>query len=72
MPRRHPSFFTLRLVHGGSLDDSASVAKRPALVAKPLRPLRCAAGWLGFAAPSGKSVSALEYVYNGTISWAVG
>jgi hypothetical protein len=67
-----PSFFTLSLVHGGSVTESASAAKRPALVAKPLRALQCAEGWLGFKVPSGKSVSALEYDYNGTISWAVG
>jgi hypothetical protein len=67
-----PSFFTLSLAQGGSLHESIAVAKSPALLPKPLKPLQCAEGWLGFSVPKGKSVSKLEYDYNGTISWTVG
>ena len=67
-----PSFFTLSLAQGGSLHESIAVAKSPALVPKPLKPLQCDEGWLGFSVPKGKSVSKLEYEFNGTISWVVG
>ncbi|MGD1052112.1 MAG: hypothetical protein ABR947_13675 [Solirubrobacteraceae bacterium] len=67
-----PALFTLSLSQGSSLTESAGVAKSPALVLKPLKPLQCAEGWLGFSVPKGKTVSKLEYDYNGTISWAVG
>jgi hypothetical protein len=67
-----PSFFTLILTDGAVLNESISVAKGPALVPKGLKPLQCASGWLGFSVPKGKSVSKLEYEYNGKISWAVG
>jgi hypothetical protein len=67
-----PALFTLSLAQGSSLTESVGVAKSPALVLKPLKPLECAEGWLGFSVPKGKSVSKLEYDYNGTISWAVG
>jgi hypothetical protein len=67
-----PALFTLSLAKGGSITESIAVAKSPALVLKPLKPLQCDEGWLGFSVPKGKSVSKLEYDYNGTISWAVG
>jgi hypothetical protein len=67
-----PALFTLSLAHGGSVAESATTAKSPALLLKPLKPLQCAEGWLGFTVPKGKAVSKLEYDYNGTISWNVG
>jgi hypothetical protein len=67
-----PALFTLSLAHGGSVAESPAVAKAPAMVLKPLKPLECTEGWLGFSVPKGKSVSTLEYDYNGKISWAVG
>ncbi|HEY5059081.1 MAG TPA: hypothetical protein VII51_08675 [Gaiellaceae bacterium] len=67
-----PALFTLSLTHGGSVAESTTAANQPALVLKPLRPLQCAKGWLGFSVPKGKTVSKLEYDYNGTISWHVG
>ena len=67
-----PALFTLRLGHGGSVAESVGVAKAPAMVLKPLKPLQCTEGWLGFKVPKGKSVSTLEYDYNGRISWAIG
>ncbi len=67
-----PALFTLSLAHGGSVSESTTAAKKPALVGQPLRKLQCVEGWLGFAVPRGKTVSALEYDYNGKISWAVG
>jgi hypothetical protein len=67
-----PPLFTLSLAHGGTVAESVAIAKAPAMVLKPLKPLECTEGWLGFSVPSGKSVSTLEYDYNGKISWAVG
>ena len=67
-----PALFTLSLAHGGSVSESTTAAKKPALIGQPLRKLQCVEGWLGFTVPSGKTVSALEYDYNGKISWAVG
>jgi hypothetical protein len=67
-----PALFTLSLTHGGTAAESVAVAKSPAMVLKPLKPLECTEGWLGFSVPNGKSVSTLEYDYNGKISWAVG
>jgi hypothetical protein len=67
-----PAFFTLSLAHGGALTESVAAAKSPAIVLKPLRPLQCTEGWLGFRVPKGKSPSTLEYEYNGKISWNVG
>jgi hypothetical protein len=67
-----PAFFTLSLAHGGSLTESVAAAKKPALVPKPLKKLQCVEGWLGFTVPKGKTVSTLEYQYNGKISWKVG
>jgi hypothetical protein len=67
-----PALFTLSLAHGGTVSESVGVAKSPAMVLKPLKALECTEGWLGFTVPSGKSVSTLEYDYNGKISWAVG
>ncbi len=67
-----PALFTLRLAHDGSAAESAAVAKSPAMVLKPLKPLQCTEGWLGFRVPKGKAVSTLEYDYNGRISWAIG
>jgi hypothetical protein len=67
-----PALFTLALAHGGSSAESTTAARKPALAAQPLKPLQCVAGWLGFRVPAGKTVSKLEYDYNGTISWAVG
>jgi hypothetical protein len=55
------------------------VAKSKPLVLTPLKPLQCAEGWLGFSLAKGKTVAAvdktvstLEYDYNGKISWEVG
>jgi hypothetical protein len=67
-----PEFFTLSLGGGGTIHWSAGVAKSPALVVKPLKPLQCVEGWLGFTVPRGKTVSKLEYDYKSTISWTVG
>jgi hypothetical protein len=67
-----PALFTLTLAHGGAVAESIAVAKSPAMVLKPLKPLQCAEGWLGFSVPKGKTVSTLEYDYNGRISWTVG
>jgi hypothetical protein len=67
-----PALFTLRLGHGGSVAESVAAAKSPAMMLKPLKPLQCTEGWLGFKVPKGKTVSTLEYDYNGRISWAVG
>jgi len=67
-----PALFTLSLAGGGAVAESTTTAKTPALVLKPLKPLQCAEGWLGFAVPKGKTVSRLEYDYDGTISWAAG
>ncbi len=67
-----PAFFTLSLTKGGSLAESVGVAKSPAIVLKPLKPLQCDTGWLGFSVPKGKTVSKLEYDYKSTISWTVG
>ena len=67
-----PALFSLSLAHGGTVTESPAVAKSPAMVLKPLKPLECTEGWLGFSVPKGKTVSTLEYDYNGTISWAVG
>ena len=58
--------------HGGSVTESTTAAKSPALLLKPLKPLQGAEGWLGFTVPKGKAASKLEYDYNGTISWDVG
>jgi hypothetical protein len=67
-----PALFTLSLAHGGSVAESTTTAKSPALLLKPLKALQCAEGWLGFTVPKGKAVSKLEYDYNGTIAWSVG
>jgi hypothetical protein len=67
-----PSFFTLSLAHGGVVAESIVVAKHPAIVLKPLKPLQCTEGWLGFSVPKGKTVSTLQYEYNGKIAWNVG
>ena len=67
-----PSFFTLSLTQGGTVRESIAVAKSPAIVPKPLPPLHCTEGWLGFSVPKGKTASTLEYEYNGKISWKVG
>ena len=67
-----PSFFTLTLAQGGRVAESVAVAKSPAIVEKPLKRLQCTEGWLGFSVPKGKTVSTLEYEYNGKISWHVG
>jgi hypothetical protein len=67
-----PSFFTLSLGGGAVVAESVTAAKSPAIVPKPLKPLQCTEGWIGFAVPKGKTVSTLEYEYNGRISWTVG
>jgi hypothetical protein len=67
-----PYLFTLSLVGGGSVAESPTAARAPAIMPKPMKPLQCVEGWLGFAVPKDKTVSKLEYAYNGTISWAVG
>jgi len=67
-----PMLFTLSLKTGGTVSESTGAAKSPALVLKPLKPLQCDEGWLGFSVPKGKNAAALEYDYNGTISWKVG
>ena len=67
-----PALFTLSLTHGGTVPESTAAARHPALLLKPLKPLQCAEGWLGFTVPKNAVVSKLEYDYNGTISWKVG
>lgn len=67
-----PALFTLSLAHGGTVRESIALARSPAIVLKPLKPLQCTEGWLGFSVPKGKGVSTLEYDYNGKISWTVG
>lgn len=67
-----PAFFTLSLAQGGTVHESIAAAKPPAVVPKPLPALHCTEGWLGFPVPKGKTVSTLEYQYNGKISWKVG
>jgi hypothetical protein len=67
-----PSLFTLSLAQGGTIAESIAVAKSPAIAPKPLKPLQCTEGWLGFSVPKGKTVATLEYDYNGKISWNVG
>jgi hypothetical protein len=74
-----PALFTLSLTKGSPAAESPTLASSPPLVLTPLKPLKCAQGWLGFAVPKGKtvaavdgSVSTLEYEYNGKISWKVG
>jgi hypothetical protein len=67
-----PALFTLRLAHGGTVAESIAVAKSPAIMLKPLKPLQCTEGWLGFKVPKGKAASTLVYDYNGKISWAIG
>jgi hypothetical protein len=67
-----PALFTLSLAHGGSVPESTTAAKKPVLIGQPLKKLQCVEGWLGFNVPKGKTVSTLEYDYNGKISWAVG
>jgi hypothetical protein len=66
-----PALFTLALTHGTSAE-SLAVAKKPAMVLKPLAKNACTEGWLGFRVAKGKAPVKLEYDYNGTISWAVG
>jgi hypothetical protein len=67
-----PSLFTLSLARGGTVAESIAAAKSPAIEPKPLKPLQCTEGWLGFPVPKGKTVSTLEYDYNGKISWNIG
>jgi hypothetical protein len=74
-----PALFTLSLTKGAPVAESPLVASKPALGPTPLKPLKCAEGWLGFALAKGKTVAAvdktistLEYEYNGKISWDVG
>ena len=68
-----PALFTLSLADGGgTVAESVAVAKAPAMVLKPLKPLQCTEGWLGFRVAARKVVSSLEYDYNGRISWAIG
>ena len=74
-----PALFTLSLTKGGPVRESGAVAKSKPLVLTPLKPLQCAEGWLGFSLAKGKTVAAvdktvstLEYDYNGKISWEVG
>jgi hypothetical protein len=67
-----PAFFTLSVTQGGTLAESVGLAKSPPIVLKPLKPLQCDEGWLGFSVPKGKTVLKLEYEYKSTIAWAVG
>jgi hypothetical protein len=74
-----PELFTLSLTKGGPVSESTTAASSPAIVPKPLKPLQCDIGWLGFKLAPGKSVSSvdktvstLEYDYNGKIAWDVG
>lgn len=67
-----PSLFTVSLTSGAVVPESVAAAKSPALTLRPLKPLQCASGWIGFVVPKGKSVAKLEYQYNGKIAWAVG
>jgi hypothetical protein len=43
-----PALFTLSPTRGGSVAESTTVANRPVLLLKPLKPLQCATGWLRF------------------------
>jgi hypothetical protein len=67
-----PEFFQATLSGGGSLVESPAIAKSPALEVKPLGKLQCVQGWLGFAVPHGKSVSALIYIHQKHLTWSVG
>lgn len=67
-----PMLFTVDLKGGGDVSDSIELANSPVLGFKPLKPLECGEGWLGFSIPKGKSVLALAYHFGGTISWKVG
>jgi hypothetical protein len=67
-----PAFFTLGISHGATVPESVSIAKSPALAFKPLKPLQCAEGWLGFVVPKGQTAVVLHYTHNGTISWELG
>jgi hypothetical protein len=66
-----PSLFTLRL-SSGVATESASLAQKPALLVKPLKPVQCVEGWLAFSVPKNKTVVALTYEYNGKLIWTVG
>jgi hypothetical protein len=67
-----PEFFQATLSGGGSLAESPAIAKSPALEVKPLGKLQCVEGWLGFAVPHGKSISALVYIHQKHLTWSVG
>jgi len=67
-----PALFTVSLSGGGVVSESVAAAKSPAIVLKPMKPLECVEGWLGFDLPSGKVAAVLEYDYKGVISWKVG
>ena len=67
-----PALFSLSLSGGASASESVLDAKSPAMLLKPLKKLQCTEGWLGFSVAKGKTVSTLEYDYNGKISWDVG
>jgi len=66
-----PVLFTLALSSGAIVRESVAAAKSPAITLKPLKPLQCTEGWLGFSIPKGKTPFKLEYDYNGTISWTL-
>jgi hypothetical protein len=67
-----PALFTVSLAGGGVVSESSASARSPALPFKGLKPLECAAGWLGFPVPKGRTVRSLNYSYGGTIVWDVG
>ena len=67
-----PEFFTLGVSSGVTVPELVSAAKSPQLLVKPLKPLQCTEGWLGFVVPKGHAPLVLHYTHNGTISWVLG
>ena len=66
-----PSFYSLRLSSGSTLEPGASV-KAPALGMVPLGPRQCARGWLSFTVPRGATPTALVYTFGRPIVWKLG
>ena len=66
-----PSFFTLSLAQGGHVAESIAVAKSPAIVLKPLKPLQCTEGWRLLRSQRQDRFDP-RYEYSGKISWNVG
>jgi hypothetical protein len=66
-----PSFFSLSLAQGGHVAESIAVAKSPAIVLKPLKPLQCTEGWRLLRSQRQDRFDP-RYEYSGKISWNVG